>query len=103
MAIEESEDKCSLVRQIYEWIELNFQFYRNTPNDGWKSSIRHNLSFSKCFKKTDRIESISYCISGIETAKMPFSRLIMNSGNDFNRRKRRVSNTIGTCWMVNIR
>lgn len=54
MSIEESPDKCLQVRQIYEWIQENFPYYRLVSNPGWKSSVRHNLSFSKCFKKMDR-------------------------------------------------
>ena len=59
MALQESKDQCLPVREIYEWIEVNFPFYMNvSKNGGWKSSIRHNLSFSKCFKKVERRNSV---------------------------------------------
>lgn len=82
MALEEANDKCLPVREIYEWIEENFPYYKTSENSGWKSSIRHNLSFSKCFIKMDRNESI----------------LCRPQTQD---RKRRAPNTVGTCWKVN--
>lgn len=90
MALEESSEKCLPVREIYEWVEENFPYYRNNENFGWKSSIRHNLSFSKCFKKMDRNESVFL-------RQRPDS-LNMNLVNG---RKRRAPNSIGTCWKVN--
>ena len=90
MALEESGEKCLPVREIYEWIEENFPYYKNNENFGWKSSIRHNLSFSKCFKKMDRNESV-------------FLRQRPDSLNNnlVNGRKRRAPNSVGTCWKVN--
>jgi len=93
MALLESKEKCLPVREIYEWIEEHFPFYKNVSNAGWKSSIRHNLSFSKCFKKMDRTEAI-LCRSSVVNNK---------STNDFcsdNQRKRRAPNSTGTCWAV---
>lgn len=99
MAIVDSKEKCLPVRKIYEWIEMNFPFYKYGTN-GWKSSIRHNLSFSKCFKKTDSNDDIlmlpennhSRLILDLE-AKSP-DEMISNSN------KRRAPNTNGTCWTV---
>ena len=99
MALQESKDKCLPVREIYEWIEENFPFYKHVSNGGWKSSIRHNLSFSKCFKKMDRTESVLYR-DVPKKFKEPFSSLIINSENNLNGRKRRAPNTTGTCWTV---
>ena len=92
MALQEATDKCLPVREIYEWIEENFPFYRNASNCGWKSSIRHNLSFSKCFKKMDRGELVLYRTNP-ETASQ--AALAVNG------RKRRAPNSTGTCWKVN--
>lgn len=89
MALEESKDKCLPVREIYEWIENNFSFYKTSENSGWKSSIRHNLSFSKCFKKMDRNESVLYRLKAESSLN-----------NDLGR-KRRAPNSVGTCWKVN--
>ena len=53
MAIESSPTKTLPVKEIYEWIQWKFPFYR-TAAPGWKNSVRHNLSLNKCFKKFDR-------------------------------------------------
>jgi hypothetical protein len=92
MAIQESKNKCLPVREIYEWIELNFAYYKNASNGGWKSSIRHNLSFSKCFKKMDRAESVLHRVKHEERV----DTLTHSSG-----RKKRAPNSTGTCWKVN--
>ena len=92
MAIQESKNKCLPVREIYEWIEQNFPYYKNASNGGgWKSSIRHNLSFSKCFKKMDRNESV------LHRVKQEQVQTLIN----LNGRKKRAPNSTGTCWKVN--
>ena len=50
MAIESSPVKALPVKEIYSWIETSFPYYRSAPC-GWKNTIRHNLSLSKCFTK----------------------------------------------------
>ncbi|RMZ96180.1 forkhead box N2 isoform X1 [Brachionus plicatilis] len=90
MALEESQQKALPVREIYQWIERKFAYYRNNENSGWKSSIRHNLSFSKCFVKLDRKESV------LLWPKAQAADPAKPSG-----RKRRAPNSVGTCWKVN--
>ena len=90
MSLQESKDKCLPVREIYAWIEENFPYYKNISNGGWKSSIRHNLSFSKCFKKMDK---------QINNVKSNASQKIVEYSS--NGRKRRAPNSNGTCWKVN--
>lgn len=53
MAIESAPDKLLPVKDIYGWIMDKFPYYR-TAASGWKNSVRHNLSLSKCFRKLDR-------------------------------------------------
>jgi len=53
MAIEDSLVKKLPVKEIYGWIQANFPFFRGAPN-GWKNSVRHNLSLNKCFMKVEK-------------------------------------------------
>jgi len=96
MALQESNEKCLPVREIYEWIEQHFPFYKNVSNGGWKSSIRHNLSFSKCFRKMERNETY------FNRPKQTLENNNNNKNNDSveNQRKRRAPNSTGTCWTV---
>ena len=60
MSLESSPTKTLPVKQIYEWIQWKFSYYR-TATPGWKNSIRHNLSLNKCFKKVEKF-SRKVCI-----------------------------------------
>lgn len=53
MAIEDSPYKRLPVKDIYEWIENNFPYYRSATG-GWRNSVRHNLSLSKSFRRIQR-------------------------------------------------
>uniref|UniRef100_W5LXW9 Si:ch211-145o7.3 n=1 Tax=Lepisosteus oculatus TaxID=7918 RepID=W5LXW9_LEPOC len=53
MAIEGSPHKQLPVKEIYQWILSSFPYYRLAPA-GWKNSVRHNLSLSKCFLRVGR-------------------------------------------------
>lgn len=44
-------DKRMTLKEIRQWVENTYPFYKNSPNPGWKDSIRHNLSVSKLFVK----------------------------------------------------
>ncbi|XP_072293578.1 uncharacterized protein [Eucyclogobius newberryi] len=58
MAIEDSPGKKLPVKDIYEWIEKHFPYYR-TATGGWRNSVRHNLSLSKSFRRIQRDKSQS--------------------------------------------
>lgn len=46
------KDKVTL-GEIYTFVKSNFMYYR-THDNGWKNSIRHNLTQHKCFSKVQR-------------------------------------------------
>lgn len=53
MAIENSPSKALPVKDIYSWILNHFPYFQQAPN-GWKNSVRHNLSLNKCFRKIEK-------------------------------------------------
>ncbi|MBN3282839.1 FOXN2 protein, partial [Polyodon spathula] len=56
MAIDGSPNRCLPVKDIYDWILVSFPYFQKAPA-GWKNSIRHNLSLSKCFRKMRKDKS----------------------------------------------
>ncbi|KAL3318961.1 Forkhead box protein J2 [Cichlidogyrus casuarinus] len=52
-AILSTKNQRMTLSEIYQWISDNFAYYREAGN-GWKNSVRHNLSLSKAFIRVPR-------------------------------------------------
>ncbi|KAG1650993.1 Forkhead box protein N4 [Nymphon striatum] len=50
MALKNSRSGCLPVSEIYDFMTEHFPYFKTAPN-GWKNSVRHNLSLNKCFEK----------------------------------------------------
>lgn len=50
MAIQNSPMKRLTLNEIYTYLQQRYDFFRG-PYQGWKNSVRHNLSLNECFIK----------------------------------------------------
>merc|ERR1719427_684687 len=50
MAIKASPSSKLTLSEIYNYLQSNFEFFRGSYQ-GWKNSVRHNLSLNECFIK----------------------------------------------------
>ncbi|XP_016370293.1 forkhead box protein M1 isoform X3 [Sinocyclocheilus rhinocerous] len=48
-AINSKKNRHMTLKEIYNWIEDHFPYFRNVAKPGWKNSIRHNLSLHDMF------------------------------------------------------
>ncbi|XP_049783207.1 forkhead box protein P2-like [Schistocerca cancellata] len=53
MALKNSRTGSLPVSEIYNFMCEHFPYFKTAPN-GWKNSVRHNLSLNKCFEKIDK-------------------------------------------------
>ncbi|KAA0720712.1 INS-1 winged helix Winged-helix factor from [Triplophysa tibetana] len=60
-AINSKQNRQMTLKEIYNWIEDHFPYFRNVAKPGWKNSIRHNLSLHDMFmRETTPDGKISY-------------------------------------------
>ncbi|XP_061072564.1 forkhead box protein N1 [Conger conger] len=52
MALKSSRTGSLPVSEIYGFMTEHFPYFKTAP-DGWKNSVRHNLSLNKCFEKVE--------------------------------------------------
>jgi len=50
MAIQSTPTKQCTLSEIYSYLQQRFSFFRGSYQ-GWKNSVRHNLSLNECFIK----------------------------------------------------
>ena len=92
MAIQSAPDKRLTLNGIYDFITDNFPYYRERENQGWKNSIRHNLSLHECFMKLP--------IKGGKNGKShywmldPTHEVLFEEGNYRRRRRRPVKKPV---------
>ncbi|KAK6634787.1 hypothetical protein RUM44_000034 [Polyplax serrata] len=53
MALKNSPNGSLPVSEIYNFMCEHFPYFKTAPN-GWKNSVRHNLSLNKCFEKIEK-------------------------------------------------
>ncbi|KAF7282128.1 hypothetical protein GWI33_003139 [Rhynchophorus ferrugineus] len=53
MALKNSRTGSLPVSEIYNFMCKHFPYFKTAPN-GWKNSVRHNLSLNKCFEKIEK-------------------------------------------------
>lgn len=53
MALKNSKTGSLPVSEIYNFMCKHFPYFKTAPN-GWKNSVRHNLSLNKCFEKIEK-------------------------------------------------
>ncbi|XP_004709594.1 forkhead box protein N4 [Echinops telfairi] len=72
MALKNSKTGSLPVSEIYSFMKEHFPYFKTAP-DGWKNSVRHNLSLNKCFEKVENKTSGSSrkgCLWALNAARI---------------------------------
>ncbi|XP_059827418.1 forkhead box protein N1-like [Hypanus sabinus] len=72
MALKNSKTGSLPVSEIYNFMTEHFPYFKTAP-DGWKNSVRHNLSLNKCFEKVENKfggNSRKGCLWALNPSKM---------------------------------
>ncbi|XP_046387184.1 uncharacterized protein LOC124156588 [Ischnura elegans] len=67
MALKNSTTGSLPVSEIYNFMCEHFPYFKTAPN-GWKNSVRHNLSLNKCFEKIEKPSSSSSPSSSVTSS-----------------------------------
>ncbi|XP_054609463.1 forkhead box protein M1 isoform X2 [Dunckerocampus dactyliophorus] len=60
-AINSRKDRRMTLKEIYKWLQDHFPFFRDEAKNGWKNSVRHNLSLHNMFlRKPSPYRNISF-------------------------------------------
>ncbi|XP_051493636.1 forkhead box protein D3-like [Apus apus] len=87
MAIRASPEQRLPLSGIYAYIAGRFPYYRGGPQ-GWRNSVRHNLSLNPCFRRLPRRPGPAAPRRGSDWALDPAFH-DMFPGGDYRRRRRR--------------
>ncbi|KAK7882090.1 hypothetical protein WMY93_028264 [Mugilogobius chulae] len=72
LALKNSKSGSLPVSEIYSFMTEHFPYFKTAP-DGWKNSVRHNLSLNKCFEKVENKNGNSSrkgCLWALNPAKV---------------------------------
>ncbi|XP_026100481.1 forkhead box protein N1 [Carassius auratus] len=72
LALRNSKTGSLPVSEIYSFMTEHFPYFKTAP-DGWKNSVRHNLSLNKCFEKVENKNGNSSrkgCLWALNPAKV---------------------------------
>ncbi|XP_059389790.1 forkhead box protein N1-like [Carassius carassius] len=72
LALRNSKTGSLPVSEIYSFMTQHFPYFKTAP-DGWKNSVRHNLSLNKCFEKVENKNGNSSrkgCLWALNPAKV---------------------------------
>ncbi|XP_037326573.2 forkhead box protein N1 [Pungitius pungitius] len=72
LALKNSKTGSLPVSEIYSFMSEHFPYFKTAP-DGWKNSVRHNLSLNKCFEKLENKNGNSSrkgCLWALNPAKV---------------------------------
>lgn len=87
-AILSSPNKKLTLTEINKHLVENYEFFRGTYQ-GWKNSVRHNLSFNKCFVKILKDPSRPWGKDNYWTVLLDSLREYVSEDGHFRRRRKR--------------
>ena len=93
-AILSSPNKKLTLTEINKHLVENYEFFRGTYQ-GWKNSVRHNLSFNKCFVKILKDPSRPWGKDNYWTVLLDSLKEYVNEDGHFRRRRKRQPRTKG--------